>query len=117
MKIDMYTLLHLKWITNKDLSTAHWELCSMLCGSLDGRGVWGRVDTGIYMAESLGSCHTIVNWLCSNIKLKVKKKNGGIAQSLVTITFTKRSNRLGWIIESGLRCVLLNTLFLLKHQT
>ena len=70
----MYTLLHLKWITNKDLSTAHWELCSMLCGSLDGRGVWGRVDTGIYMAESLGSCHTIVNWLCSNIKLKVKKK-------------------------------------------
>ena len=25
----------------------------MLCGSLDGRGVWGRMDTGIGMAESL----------------------------------------------------------------
>ena len=29
------------------------ELCSMLCGSLDGRGVRGRMDTCIYMAESL----------------------------------------------------------------
>ena len=25
----------------------------MLCGSLDGRGVWGRMDTCICMAESL----------------------------------------------------------------
>ena len=31
----------------------HRELCSMLCGSLDGRGVWGRKDTWICMAESL----------------------------------------------------------------
>ena len=31
----------------------HGELCSMLCGSLDGRGVWGRMDTCIHMAESL----------------------------------------------------------------
>ena len=23
----------------------HKELCSMLCGSLDGRRVWGRMDT------------------------------------------------------------------------
>ena len=30
-EMDMYTLLHLKWVTNKDL-----ELCSMLCDSLDG---------------------------------------------------------------------------------
>ena len=29
------------------------ELCSMLCGSLDGRGVWGRMDTCVCMAESL----------------------------------------------------------------
>ena len=29
------------------------ELCSMLCGSLDGRGVWGRMHTCICMAESL----------------------------------------------------------------
>ena len=31
----------------------HRELCSVLCGSLDGRGVWGRMDTHICMAESL----------------------------------------------------------------
>ena len=23
----------------------HMELCSMLCSNLDGRGVWGRMDT------------------------------------------------------------------------
>jgi len=28
-------------------------LCSMLCGSLDGRGVWGRMDTCIWVAEFL----------------------------------------------------------------
>ena len=31
----------------------HMELCSMLCGSLDGRGVWKRMDTCTCMAESL----------------------------------------------------------------
>ena len=29
------------------------ELCVMLCGSLYGRGAWGRMDTWICMAESL----------------------------------------------------------------
>ena len=55
------------------------ELCSMLCGSLDGRGVWGRMDTCIGMTDSLCcSPETIsilfVNWLYSNIKLKALKK-------------------------------------------
>ena len=31
----------------------HRELCSMSCGSLHGRGVWGRMDTCIRMAQSL----------------------------------------------------------------
>ena len=31
----------------------HRELCSVLCGSLDERGVWGRMDTCVCMAESL----------------------------------------------------------------
>ena len=31
----------------------HKELCSMLCGSLDGSGVWGRMDTCVCMAQSL----------------------------------------------------------------
>ena len=31
----------------------HRELCSVLRSHLDGRGVWGRMDTCICMAESL----------------------------------------------------------------
>ena len=31
----------------------HMEFCSMLCGSLDGRGVWGRMDTCVCTAEPL----------------------------------------------------------------
>ena len=53
--IGMYTLLYLKWITNQGPIVEHRELCSKLCGSLDGRGVWGRMDICICMAESL--CH------------------------------------------------------------
>ena len=30
----------------------HMELCSKLCTSLDGRRVWGRMDTCTWMAES-----------------------------------------------------------------
>ena len=38
----------------------HRDLCSVLCDSLDGRGVWGRMDTRVFMAESLcGSPETI----------------------------------------------------------
>ena len=31
----------------------HRELCSVLCGSLDGRGVWRRMDTRVCMAGSI----------------------------------------------------------------
>ena len=31
----------------------HMELYSVLCASLDGREIWGRMDTCICMAESL----------------------------------------------------------------
>ena len=38
----------------------------MLCGSLDGSGVWGRMDTSVYMTESLGySPETIMTLLIS----------------------------------------------------
>ena len=49
--MDICTLLYLKWITNKDIM--HRDFCSMLCGNLDGRGVWGRMDTCVCVAESL----------------------------------------------------------------
>ena len=49
--MDMDTLLYLSWRTSKDLlsSTVQTqELCSVSCGSLDGRGVWGRMDMCLY---------------------------------------------------------------------
>ena len=51
--MDMYVLLYLKWITNKDLLYSTGNSAQMVCGSLDGKGVWGRMDTRICMAESL----------------------------------------------------------------
>ena len=35
-------------------STLLNKLSSMSCGSLDGKGVWGRMDTCIGMTKSLG---------------------------------------------------------------
>ena len=55
----------------------------MLCGSLYGRGVWGRKDMCICMAESLCcSPETITTLLIGytpvqNKKCKLKKKKGG----------------------------------------
>ena len=41
----------------------HMELCSMLCGSLDEWGVWGRMDTCVFMTESLCRSPEIVTTL------------------------------------------------------
>ena len=43
---------YFKWITNNVLlySTGN---CLMSCSSLDGRGVWGRMDTCICVTEPL----------------------------------------------------------------
>ena len=49
----MYTVLYLKWITNKDLLSSTWNAAQCYMPSLDGRGVWGRMDTCLCMAESL----------------------------------------------------------------
>lgn len=47
----------------------------MLCGSLDGREVWGRMDTSIWMAESLHrSPDTITTLLIDKINYKIKCK-------------------------------------------
>ena len=56
------------------------ELCSMLYTSLDGREVWGRMDTCIYMAESLHSSPETITTLLigytqiENIFMFKKKK-------------------------------------------
>ena len=33
-----------KMDNQQGLTVQHMELCSMLSGSLDGRGIWGRMD-------------------------------------------------------------------------
>ena len=45
--ILMYTQLYLKWITKGP------TLLNVICGSLNGREVWGRMDTYICMTGSL----------------------------------------------------------------
>ena len=51
----------------------HMELCSVLPGSLDGRGVCGRMDTCICAAESLrGSPKTITTLLTGYTPLQNK---------------------------------------------
>ena len=50
------------------------ELCSMLCGSLDGKGVGGRMGMCIYMAESLHcSPETITTLLIGYTSVQNKK--------------------------------------------
>ena len=51
--MDMYTLLYLKRITNKDC-IAQGTLFNVMWQT-GWKGSWGRMDTCIYMAESL--CH------------------------------------------------------------
>ena len=43
----------LKMENQQGPAVEHRELCSLFCGSLDGRGAWGRMDTPKGKAESL----------------------------------------------------------------
>ena len=50
------------------------ELCSTLCGSLDGMGVWRRMDTCVRVTESLGcSPETITTLLTGYTPIQYKK--------------------------------------------
>ena len=52
LKIHSQISLVVQWIRICLPSTVeHMEICSILCGSLDGRGDWGKMDPG--MTESL----------------------------------------------------------------
>ena len=46
-----------------ELTVEHVEVCLILCGSLDRREVWGRMGTGILMAEPLCSLPEITRIL------------------------------------------------------
>ena len=71
--INIHTLLYLKWITNKE-QVQHRELCSMVHGSLDGRGVWGEWMTCTYKAESLHCAPKTITTLLIDYSPKSNKK-------------------------------------------
>ena len=52
------------------------ELCSMLCGSLDGRGVWGRIHVYVWMDHF--AVRLKLSQYCQSAipqyKMKIKKK-------------------------------------------
>ena len=58
----MGTLLYLKRVTSEVLCIAQ-GLCSMNCSSLDGRGLWGRMDTCVCVVESLSCLPEMVTTL------------------------------------------------------
>ena len=59
--MDMYTLLY--WDNQQGPPVWHRALCSVLCGSLDGRGLWGRMDACVCVTESLCSPHKTLTTL------------------------------------------------------
>ena len=50
--MNVYALLYLKWVANKDLLCSTWNSAQCYKAAWM-RGVWGRMDTCICMAESL----------------------------------------------------------------
>ena len=88
----VWTYCYIK-MDNQDGPTVwHMDLSWMLCGSLDGRGVWGRMDTCVCMADCLHcSSETIttlliLNWLYPKTKQNIKKKKDEKKRFLPTWT-------------------------------
>ena len=52
----------IKWMTNKDLLYSTKNSAQQLCGSLDGRGVWGKMDTCICVAEKMAPHSSTLAW-------------------------------------------------------
>ena len=79
------------------------ELYPVLCGSLDGSGVWGRIDTCIRMAESLCCLPGIITTLLigytpiQNKKFKIKKKMVGVSHIVQSV----HSHREKWLRSIG----------------
>ena len=76
------------------------ELCSNSCGSLDGRGVWGRMDTCTCMAESL-YCPPETITMLSISYTPIQTKKGFLKKA--AIDSLKKTLMLGKIEGSGRR--------------
>ena len=76
---------------NQQAPTVYYmELCSMLCGSLDGRGAQGRMDSLICMAESLCfSSETITTLLIGYTPIQNKKLKKTLKAVFARVVITK----------------------------
>ena len=63
----------------------HMKLCLMLCGSLDGKGVWGR--TGICIAESLHCSPETITLLIAICQYKI----GSFKKSVYSNKYPERT--------------------------
>ena len=74
------------------------KLCSMFCGSLDGRADWGKMDTCICTAESLHCSPEIVTTLIINYtpnkKFERERKKRVSLKELLTPLHNPRDSRL-----------------------
>ena len=83
----------------------HVKLCLMLCGSLDGRGIWERIDTCICMVESFHCSPETITTLVINCtpiwaslvvqQVKNPSANAGDIKDMGSILGSGRSPRGG----------------------
>ena len=75
--MDMYTLLCLKWITNKDLLYSTWNSVQHYVAAWMGGEFGGEMDTCICMAVSLCCSPEIITLLISYTPVQYKKSKLG----------------------------------------
>ena len=95
----------------------HRALCSKSCGSLDGRGVWGRMDTCTCVAEPLHCSPETITSLLMNyspmqnkkfkILFKFKKKKSGEKFKVVSCGFSQASIKVGNRKSSSIQLILI----------
>ena len=102
-KMHMYILLHLKWITRKDLLYSTY-------GTLDERQVWGRMDICTCMAEFLCcSLETIITLLIGytpvkKLKVSLNEKKEKIIAFTITLKRIKYLRKLTEMLSMTLLC-------------
>ena len=85
------------------------KLCSMLCGNLDGRGVWGRMNTCICMTESLCCSPEASSTMPQyKVKSKKKKKKKKKSRDKTVIKKEKNKNNICKIFSTSIYLVQLN---------
>ena len=97
-----HTLPCLKWITNRALLHGTWNSAQCYVEALDGRGVWGRMNTCICMAESLRCSSETITTLLISYSPRLNKKKFKTLKSFIG---EKKKERSGNSSPIGQPCV------------